>query len=150
MGKFATGSRLRTLAGALIAMLAGGVSQASACDDDYCDRYRYRPRVYYYTPSYYDIYHPRSLPPLRPGDNGMLPGVNPRQEWFNKNGTTGYTAWGGYYGSYYGYPTRRAYYGYGSRYYGSGSTCGQYRYWNGEYCADARWERPFRRHAHYW
>lgn len=23
------------------------------------------------------------------------------------------------------------------------SSCGQYRYWNGEYCADARYERPY-------
>jgi hypothetical protein len=22
-------------------------------------------------------------------------------------------------------------------------SCGQYRYWNGEYCADARYERPY-------
>ncbi len=148
MGKFATGRRLRYLSGAFIAMLAGGVSQASACDDDYCDRYRYRPRVYYYTPSWNDIYHPRELPPLRPGDNGMLPGVNPRQEWFNKHGTTGYSYYGyygygvGYYNSYYGYPYRRAY--------RARSDCGRYRYWNGDYCADARWERPSYRHARYW
>jgi hypothetical protein len=23
------------------------------------------------------------------------------------------------------------------------TSCGQYRYWNGEYCADARYERPY-------
>lgn len=23
------------------------------------------------------------------------------------------------------------------------SSCGQYRYWNGDYCADARYERPY-------
>ena len=23
------------------------------------------------------------------------------------------------------------------------SSCGKYRYWNGEYCADARYERPY-------
>ena len=23
------------------------------------------------------------------------------------------------------------------------SSCGRYRYWNGEYCADARYERPY-------
>lgn len=124
-----------------------------------CYRYRsYRPRYYHnYAANYYDMYNPKNLPPLRAGDNGMLPGVNPRQEWFNKHGTTGYAYYGwygatgyypagyygsGYYGSRYGYPVRRAHYR-------SGSTCGRYGYWNGDYCADARWEKPFHR-SRYW
>jgi hypothetical protein len=50
---------------------------------------------------------------------GSLPGVAPR------------------YGSGYGYD---------SDYYGRPNTCGRYRYWNGNYCADARWRPPFKRY----
>jgi hypothetical protein len=132
MGKAVTGKLLHVLFGTFLAILSLGAWGARAdCDDDYC--YRPRPRVYYYAPTY-DMYNPRHLPPLRPGDNGMLPGVQPRQEWFNKYGTTGYT--------YYGY------YGYNYRFYRP-TTCGRYRYWTGYYCADARWHRPWR-HAHYY
>ncbi len=123
---------LRMVLGVFLTLAGGGIAtQARAdCDEDYCYR---RPRVYYYAPTY-DMYHPRHLPPLRAGDNGMLPGVYPRQEWFNKHGTTGYNQYG--------------YYGYGYRFYRP-TTCGRYRYWTGYYCADARWHRPFRHHARY-
>lgn len=125
----------------------------SSCDRGPC--YRYRPRYAYagyypgYGYNYYDMYNPKNLPPLRAGDNGMLPGVNPRQEWFNKHGTTGYAyygyyGYGSYYGTNYGYPYRH------HRRYGGGH-CGQYGYWNGDYCSDARWERPRHYHARwYW
>ncbi|MDX2202284.1 MAG: hypothetical protein NW223_06000 [Hyphomicrobiaceae bacterium] len=129
----------------------------TSCDRGPC--YRYRPRYARYSGygygwgsgfyGYNDIYHPKELPPLRAGDNGMLPGVSPRQEWFNKHGTTGY-AYYGYYGPLYGHGHYyRSHYGYPYRYrhHRAGGTCGRYGYWNGDYCADARWEKPRYHHA---
>jgi hypothetical protein len=96
----------------------GAVPVARAASQVHLAQYPYYPDDRYYGPYPRRVYPPwiYDAPP-RYYERRAFPYYSPR--------TYDYTA-----PAYVDEPTRP-------------TSCGQYRYWNGEYCADARYERPY-------